>query len=402
MMTERYDFEKIRRLLIEGFSDRQLRRFCFDTPGFRAVYDELAQNSGKNEIIDQLLDYAHRERKIELLLDWTRKNNFARYEQYQPYLATSSQLPVSGNVPGSAEYDPIRIQTFLADKVDLKDFCFVLEIKVRSQYAYRMLPGETPADKSRELVLRVTQNEELGELVFQLSRYWLERVHGNPQVLQRVQLTVDLEIYEEELKAQDNLKKAEQVRQMRLKIEGGNTPLPSRGSSRASGASHSSATLPITNQDNQTTRPTVFISYSHQDEKEKNELLIQLGVLASADLIDLWSDDRIGAGADWEAEISQVIMNARVAILLISANFLTSNFIFRKEVPELLKRRDREGLTVFPVIAKACHWQAVDWLAKMNVRPKNGQPVWSDGGSHADEDLAAIAKEVASIVGRKD
>jgi len=119
-----------------------------------------------------------------------------------------------------------------------------------------------------------------------------------------------------------------------------------------------------------------------------------LGVLQRVVLIELWSDDQIGAGADWEAEISQAIAQVRVAILLISANFLTSDFILGKEVPEFLQRRSNEGLTVFPVIAKACAWQTVDWLAKMKVRPKNGVPVWSDAGSHIDEDLAAIAKEV--------
>jgi len=157
-----------------------------------------------------------------------------------------------------------------------------------------------------------------------------------------------------------------------------------------------------TSKEKRATRPTVFVSYSHKDEKEKDELLSHLGVLVGADLIDLWSDDRIGAGADWETEISQAIAKAEVTILLISANFLTSKFILQKEVPELLKRRDREGITVFPVIAKACAWKTVDWLAKMNVRPQNGNPVWSDYGSHVDKDLAAIAEEVADIVRRKD
>lgn len=148
------------------------------------------------------------------------------------------------------------------------------------------------------------------------------------------------------------------------------------------------------------TPPSIFISYSHKDEQEKDELLSHLGVLQNAGLIDIWSDERIGAGEDWETEIDQAITKAKVAILLISANFLTSKFILQKEVPELLKRRDKEDLTVFPVIAKACAWKAVDWLTKMNVRPKNGKPVWSDAGSHVDEDLAVIAEEVAGIVKR--
>jgi tetratricopeptide (TPR) repeat protein len=146
------------------------------------------------------------------------------------------------------------------------------------------------------------------------------------------------------------------------------------------------------------TQPLVFISYSHEDEEEKEKLRSHLGVLGKAGLIDLWSDDRIGAGGDWKQEIDEAMAQAKVAILLVSANSLTSDFILDEEVPTLLKRREAEGLTVFPVIAKACAWETVEWLARMNVRPKNGRPVWGEAGIHVDEDLAAIAKEVAAIV----
>ncbi|MCP4614359.1 MAG: toll/interleukin-1 receptor domain-containing protein, partial [Planctomycetes bacterium] len=145
-------------------------------------------------------------------------------------------------------------------------------------------------------------------------------------------------------------------------------------------------------------RPTVFISYSHKDENEKEKLLTHLGVLQSEGLIELWSDEKIVPGADWEAEINQAIARAKVAILFISADFLNSDFILSKEVPALLQRREREGLVVFPVIAKPCAWQTVDWLAKMNVRPWNGEPVWGDASSHVDKDLAAIASEIAGIM----
>ncbi|MET0649059.1 MAG: TIR domain-containing protein [Pyrinomonadaceae bacterium] len=145
-------------------------------------------------------------------------------------------------------------------------------------------------------------------------------------------------------------------------------------------------------------RPSVFISYSHKDDKEKNELLLHLGVLRGAGLIDLWSDDRIGAGGNWEAEISRAMSQAKVAILLISANFLNSSFILNREVPTLLERRKAHGLTVFPVIAKHCPWRSVKWLSEMNVRPKDDKPVWGDEGRRADEYLTAIAYEVADII----
>ncbi len=89
---------------------------------------------------------------------------------------------------------------------------------------------------------------------------------------------------------------------------------------------------------------------------------------------------------------------AKVAILLISANFLNSEFILSQEVPALLKRREREGLTIFPVIAKPCAWRTIDWLSNMQVRPQDGRPVWRDDGRYADEELAVLTEEVAATL----
>ncbi|MBN1221013.1 MAG: toll/interleukin-1 receptor domain-containing protein [Anaerolineae bacterium] len=143
-------------------------------------------------------------------------------------------------------------------------------------------------------------------------------------------------------------------------------------------------------------KPVVFVSYSHRDEVEKEQLVSHLKVLERAGVIELWVDDRIAGGADWAQEIKQAIARANVAILLISANFLTSDFILGEEVPAFLQRRQSEGLTVFPVIARACAWDSFDWLAQMNVRPKNARPIWSGTSGQIDEDLSAIAKEVAT------
>lgn len=147
-------------------------------------------------------------------------------------------------------------------------------------------------------------------------------------------------------------------------------------------------------------QPSVFISYSHKDEAEKEELVSHLGVLQGEGLVEVWVDDRVGPGRDWAAEIDQAMAQARVAILLVTKNFLNSKFILQTELPRLLKRRKSEGVIVFPVIARPCAWRRVKWLVAMNVRPKNGNPVWREGGRYADEELAAIAEEVADIIER--
>jgi hypothetical protein len=97
-------------------------------------------------------------------------------------------------------YDAVRIQTFLADRVDLASFCFVLEHVVSPQYAYRNLRGAIPAEKSQELVQTAIRNDDLGELVHQLAVYWLDRQHGNPRVLIRAEIHRDLIVYWRELR----------------------------------------------------------------------------------------------------------------------------------------------------------------------------------------------------------
>lgn len=144
--------------------------------------------------------------------------------------------------------------------------------------------------------------------------------------------------------------------------------------------------------------PSVFVSYSREDTAEKNQLLTQLGVIQGEDLIAIWSDDRIGAGAHWKDEIEQAMAQASVAILLVTAHFLTSKFIRITEVPVLLQRRAQEGLRVYPIIARPCPWKRVGWLAAMNVRPTGGKPVWRSGGRYAEQELAEIADEIATIV----
>ena len=82
--------------------------------------------------------------------------------------------------------------------------------------------------------------------------------------------------------------------------------------------------------------PTVFISYSHQDEAWKDQLVRQLQVLELEGAYDIWEDRKIAAGDGWRAEIETAMARARAAVLLISADFLVSGFIRGTEVPRLL------------------------------------------------------------------
>ncbi len=70
---------------------------------------------------------------------------------------------------------------------------------------------------------------------------------------------------------------------------------------------------------------TVFISYSHQDERWKDRLVRHLRVLDAEWSLEIWNDRQIAAGSDWQPAIQQAMERAAAAVFLISADFLTSS-----------------------------------------------------------------------------
>lgn len=85
-MEQQYHLENIRRLLNEGFTAAELRRLCYDDFLFRAVYDQLADNTGKAEIIDRLLEFSEQKMQMETLLDKVEVRNPRRFKKYQLYI----------------------------------------------------------------------------------------------------------------------------------------------------------------------------------------------------------------------------------------------------------------------------------------------------------------------------
>ena len=86
----------------------------------------------------------------------------------------------------------------------------------------------------------------------------------------------------------------------------------------------------------------IFISYSHKDEAWKDVLLDHLLVLQNHGEFAVWDDRQIKLGDDWYPAITDAIEAAKVAVLLISADFLKSDFVRSEEIPKLLKRRAEE------------------------------------------------------------
>ena len=96
----------------------------------------------------------------------------------------------------------------------------------------------------------------------------------------------------------------------------------------------------------------VFFSYSHNDSEYLDRILIHLRPVERSQAIDLWTDTKLKAGDLWRDEIKKAVDNARVAVLLVSADFLASDFIASNEDPPLLASAEGSGTTIIPVILK--------------------------------------------------
>jgi tetratricopeptide (TPR) repeat protein len=144
--------------------------------------------------------------------------------------------------------------------------------------------------------------------------------------------------------------------------------------------------------------PNVFISYSHKDETWKDRLQTQLAVLEMEGLLSVWEDRQIDLGDDWYPEIEAALNTSDVAILLISADFLTSKFIRGEEIPRLLKRREQEGIRVIPLIIKPCLWQKVPWLSAIQGASKDNVELSGLSEHQQDAILCKLAEQVHDLL----
>ena len=150
---------------------------------------------------------------------------------------------------------------------------------------------------------------------------------------------------------------------------------------------------------------TVFISYSHKDSALKDEIRSKLKIyeLQKELSIDVWADDEIAGGDDWAQKIDKALQKSSCGILVVTDNFLTSEFILNRELPRLEERFKTAGLKLYPIVAEPCDWQASPFLRSIQINPnwRPGNCLPKPGTYERKEDLTRIARELKELLCKK-
>ena len=136
-------------------------------------------------------------------------------------------------------------------------------------------------------------------------------------------------------------------------------------------------------------------SFSHKDEGLRDELETHLALLERQGVIAPWSDRKIVAGEVWAGRIDEHFKDADIILLLISADFLRSNYCYEIEMEDALERHRAGTARVVPIILRDVDWHSAPF-GKLQALPRDGRPItlWTN----RDEAWAVIAREIRNVI----
>lgn len=139
----------------------------------------------------------------------------------------------------------------------------------------------------------------------------------------------------------------------------------------------------------------IFFSYAHEDESLRDELAKQLSLLKRMGHIEEWYDRRIVSGSDWAFAIDKHLNEAHIILLLVSADFIASDYCYGVELKRALERHETGEALVIPILLRAIDW-ADSPFSKLQALPTDVRPVTS--WSNQDEAFADIVKGIRAAV----
>ncbi|WP_059002295.1 phosphorylase family protein [Leptolyngbya sp. NIES-2104] len=144
-----------------------------------------------------------------------------------------------------------------------------------------------------------------------------------------------------------------------------------------------------------TSEVEIFFSYAHEDEVLRDKLATHLTTLQRQGIIRQWHDRQIGAGKEWEGEIDRHLNTAHVILLLVSADFIASDYCFDKEVKRAMERHAVGEARVIPIVLRPVDLDGMPFN-KLQTLPKDRKPVTT--WANQDEAFLDIAKGIRTAI----
>jgi TIR domain len=151
---------------------------------------------------------------------------------------------------------------------------------------------------------------------------------------------------------------------------------------------------------------SLFFSYAHKDERYRNKLETHLSTLRRQGLISGWHDRRITGGTEWKGEIEKQLDAAQVILLLISADFIHSDFCTSTELRRAVERHNSGVARVVPIIVRPCDWHSAEF-GRLQALPKDGKAItdWRpQDKAYLDiaQGIRRVAEELSAKTNRSD
>jgi hypothetical protein len=141
----------------------------------------------------------------------------------------------------------------------------------------------------------------------------------------------------------------------------------------------------------------IFISYAPEDEPMRRELEKQLTALKRQGLIDVWHDHKISAGVERAHELDSHLDTDQIILLLVSPDFISSDYCYGVEVKRAMKRHQAGDARVIPIILRPILWRDAPF-GKLQALPTNAEPVTSSSWHTRDDAFFDIAKGIQEVV----
>ena len=147
-----------------------------------------------------------------------------------------------------------------------------------------------------------------------------------------------------------------------------------------------------------TDKIALFCSYSHKDEELRQALESHLSTLKRKEVISSWHDRKITAGEEWKKEIDRQLEAADIILLLISSDFIASDYCYEKELEIAMERHESNQAIVIPIILRPSDWSDAPF-ASIQALPREAQAVtkWDNEDEAWQDVVSGIKKSIEKI-----